>query len=159
MGEWLETEMKRLNISDIKKHMPGEQILEGQKLQLPPILLGRYGKDPKKKTVLVYGHYDVQPALLSDGWETDPWTLVEKDGKLYGRGSTDDKAPVISWLHVIEAYQKLSMDFPVNLVMCFEGMEGIITSEKTPAKILQKNPEVKDSMSLLSRKLKITLNQ
>ncbi len=66
--------------------------MQGTVLDLPPILLGKYGNDPLKKTVLVYGHYDVQPALKSDGWTHDPWTLVrdEKD-RLNGRGSTDDK--------------------------------------------------------------------
>lgn len=92
-------------------------------MDLPPVLLGRYGSDPKKKTVLVYGHYDVQPAMKSDGWATDPFTLVEKDGKLYGRGSTDDKGPIISWLWTIQAHRDLKIDFPVNLLMCFEGME------------------------------------
>ena len=48
-------------------------------------------RDATKKTLLVYGHLDVQPAAKEDGWDTDPWVLTEKDGKLYGRGSTDDK--------------------------------------------------------------------
>jgi Cys-Gly metallodipeptidase DUG1 len=44
---------------------------------------------------------------------------------MFGRGSTDDKGPVISWLWVIETFQKLGLEFPVNLKMCFEGMEGL----------------------------------
>ena len=48
------------------KH-PGKQMMNGKELDLPPILLGKYGSDLQKKTVLVYGHYDVQPALKSDG--------------------------------------------------------------------------------------------
>lgn len=48
---------------------------------------------------------DVQPALKSDGWETEPFELVERDGKLFGRGSTDDKGPVLGWLHAINAYK------------------------------------------------------
>ena len=46
------------------------------------------------KTLCVYGHLDVQPAAKEDGWDTDPFVLTEKDGKLYGRGSTDDKVRV-----------------------------------------------------------------
>ena len=47
-----------------------------------------------------------------------------RDGdKLYGRGSTDDKGPVLGWLHVIQAYQALKIDLPVNMKFCFEGME------------------------------------
>lgn len=49
--------------------------------------------------------------------------LTEKDGKLYGRGSTDDKGPVICWIHAIEGFQTLGIDVPVNLKFCFEGME------------------------------------
>ncbi|KNC98799.1 metallodipeptidase [Spizellomyces punctatus DAOM BR117] len=123
MGQWLVSELKRLGAS-VNIHNPGKQTLEGKELELPPIVLGQYGSDPNKKTVLVYGHYDVQPAFKEDGWATDPWTLVEDEkGRLIGRGSTDDKAPVISWLWVIEAHQKLGLEMPVNLKMCFEGME------------------------------------
>lgn len=69
-------------------------------LELPPVILSRYGNDPKKRTILVYGHYDVQPALKEDGWATDPFVLDvdEKTGKMSGRGSTDDKGPVLVFL-------------------------------------------------------------
>lgn len=53
--------------------------------------------------------------LLQDGWNTEPFSLVEKEGKLYGRGSTDDKGPVIAWLNVIETMQELGVELPVNL--------------------------------------------
>ncbi|KAK9473307.1 uncharacterized protein V1510DRAFT_414694 [Dipodascopsis tothii] len=91
--------------------------------QLPPIVLARYGVDTSKRTILVYGHYDVQPALIEDGWATEPFELVQKDDKMYGRGSTDDKGPVMGWINSIEAHQKAGIEFPVNLIMCFEGME------------------------------------
>ena len=94
----------------------GEQKLpDGSKLKLPPVILGTYGSDKAKKTILIYGHLDVQPAQLSDGWDTEPFVLTEKNGKLFGRGSTDDKGPVLSWINVIEAYQKLNEPFPVNV--------------------------------------------
>jgi len=98
---------------------PGKEHLE-----LPPVIIGRYGEDPEKRTILVYGHYDVQPAAKEDGWATDPFTLtVDDKGRMYGRGSTDDKGPVLGWLNAIEAHKKAGIDFPVNLLMCFEGME------------------------------------
>jgi len=67
----------------------------------------------------------VQPAAKSDGWNTEPFVLShdKSTGRLYGRGSTDDKGPVLGWLNVIEAHQKTNTEFPVNLKMCFEGME------------------------------------
>uniref|UniRef100_A0A4W3HXE3 Cytosolic non-specific dipeptidase n=1 Tax=Callorhinchus milii TaxID=7868 RepID=A0A4W3HXE3_CALMI len=102
----------------------GQQTLpDGSQIPLPPILLATLGNDPKKKTVCIYGHLDVQPAKIEDGWNTDPFTLVEKDGKLYGRGSTDDKGPVLAWLNCIEAFQKIKQELPINLVFCLEGME------------------------------------
>ncbi|KAK3709123.1 hypothetical protein LTR37_011102 [Vermiconidia calcicola] len=100
---------------------PGKEHLE-----LPPAIIGRYPakKDESKRTILVYGHYDVQPANLSDGWSTEPFKLsVDDKGRMYGRGSTDDKGPVLGWVNVIESHQKAGVDFPVNLLMCFEGME------------------------------------
>ena len=93
-------------------------------LELPPVIVARYGSSPSKRTILVYGHYDVQPALQEDGWATDPFTLtVDEKGRMYGRGSTDDKGPVLGWLNAIQAHKEAGIDFPVNLLMCFEGME------------------------------------
>lgn len=63
-------------------------------------------------------------AIKSDGWDTDPFTLTILDnGQLVGRGSTDDKGPIMGWLNVIEAHQSLKLELPVNLRFCFEGME------------------------------------
>ncbi|KAI9363032.1 hypothetical protein DFJ73DRAFT_812187 [Zopfochytrium polystomum] len=125
MGEYLTNELKRLGFEDVGNHLPGKQTLQGHELDLPPIVVGRFGKEGNgKKTVLVYGHYDVQPALKSDGWNTDPFTLVEDaHGRMFGRGSTDDKGPILSWLWVVEAYKELGLELPVNLRVCFEGME------------------------------------
>lgn len=49
--------------------------------------------------------------------------MTECDGKLYGRGSTDDKGPVLDWINAIEAYKELKQDIPINIKFCFEGME------------------------------------
>jgi nonspecific dipeptidase len=115
----LETLGAKVELADV-----GEQkTADGTKLKLPDVILATYGTDKAKKTVLVYGHLDVQPAQVSDGWDTEPFVLTEKKGKLFGRGSTDDKGPVLSWLNVIEAYQKLNEPFPVNVKFVLESME------------------------------------
>ena len=88
---------------------------DGSTIPLPPVIQGTYGNDKTKKTICIYGHLDVQPAQKSDGWDTEPFVLTEKNEKLYGRGSTDDKGPVLSWINVIEAYQQLNEPFPVNV--------------------------------------------
>lgn len=63
-------------------HLPlSPQLPDGSEIPLPPILLGKLGSDPQKKTVCVYGHLDVQPAALEDGWDSEPFTLVERDGE------------------------------------------------------------------------------
>ena len=90
---------------------------------LPPILIANFGIDPAKKTVCLYGHLDVQPAAKEDGWHSDPFVLTERDEKLFGRGSTDDKGPALSWLWAIEAFNELGIAIPINIKILFEGME------------------------------------
>jgi Cys-Gly metallodipeptidase DUG1 len=122
MGHWLADELKALGAEPELREL-GKQPHK-EHLDLPPVVLARYGNDKSKRTILVYGHYDVQPAEKSDGWATEPFDLkVDEKGRMFGRGSTDDKGPVLGWLNAIEAHQKAGIDFPVNLLMCFEGME------------------------------------
>ncbi|KAK4173243.1 hypothetical protein QBC36DRAFT_336237 [Triangularia setosa] len=121
MGYWLADELNKLGAQAELRPL-GKQ--HGTDLDLPPVVLARYGNDKNKRTILVYGHYDVQPAEKEDGWETEPFELtVKEDGRMLGRGSTDDKGPVLGWLNAIEAHKAAGIDFPVNLLMCFEGME------------------------------------
>ena len=124
MGMFLKAQLEALG-AHIEARPLGKQPGK-EHLELPPAIIGRYPakKDDSKRTILVYGHYDVQPADLSDGWNTEPFKLsIDDKGRMYGRGSTDDKGPVLGWLNVIESHQKAGIEFPVNLLMCFEGME------------------------------------
>ncbi|ABN66834.1 Glutamate carboxypeptidase-like protein [Scheffersomyces stipitis CBS 6054] len=127
MAHFLVDELTTLGFQDIQLKDLGIQPppVADANLKLPPIVLARFGQDPKKKNVLVYGHYDVQPALKEDGWATEPFTMFhdKENDILFGRGSTDDKGPVMGWLNVVEAHNKLGWELPVNLVCCFEGME------------------------------------
>lgn len=125
MADFLVDELKALGADDITIKDLGIQPppVNDPTLKLPPIILAKFGEDPSKKTMLIYGHYDVQPALLEDGWESDPFTLVERDNKLFGRGATDDKGPVMGWLNSLQAHRELNIELPINIVFCFEGME------------------------------------
>uniref|UniRef100_A0A8C0EEF2 Carnosine dipeptidase 1 n=1 Tax=Bubo bubo TaxID=30461 RepID=A0A8C0EEF2_BUBBB len=95
------------------------QLPDGQDLPLPPVILGELGKDPQNPTVCFYGHVDVQPAKKEDGWKTDPYTLTEINGNLYGRGATDNKGPVLAWINAVETFRAM----PVNFKFVIEGME------------------------------------
>ena len=127
MAAFLVNELTTLGFTDIQLKDLGTQPppVADPTLQLPPIVLARFGSDPAKKTVLVYGHYDVQPALKEDGWNTEPFTMYHDTAAeiLYGRRWHHDKGPVLGWLNVIEAHNALGWELPVNLVCCFEGME------------------------------------
>jgi len=123
MVDWTSEKLKALGCSIELAKVGNQTLHDGRIIKLPDVILGSLGNDPEKKTVLIYGHLDVQPALKEDGWDTEPFTLIEKDGKLYGRGATDDKGPVICWIHAIEGFQKLGIPLPVNIKFVFEGME------------------------------------
>ena len=122
MSEFLVDELKKLG-AHVESRPLGLQ--PGKiNLHLPPVVVARYGDSPSKRTILLYGHYDVQPALKEDGWATDPFTLsIDSQNRMYGRGSTDDKGPVLGWLNAIQAHKEAGIELPVNLLMCFEGME------------------------------------
>lgn len=66
--------------------------------------------------------YQVVFSLQEDGWSTDPFKLVEKDGKLFGRGATDDKGPVIAWLNAIEAFITTKTEIPVNIKVILHNL-------------------------------------
>ncbi|KAK1955648.1 peptidase family M20/M25/M40 [Colletotrichum sublineola] len=108
MSEWVATKMRAVGI-DVRLKNLGKQ--DGTELELPPLVLGRYGKDPEKPTVLVYCHYDVQPASFEDGWKYEPFEMtVEESGRLCGRGTSDDKGPLVGWINMIEAFQKAGLE-------------------------------------------------
>ncbi|KAL1517409.1 hypothetical protein ABEB36_001176 [Hypothenemus hampei] len=123
MMEWAQSQMQKLGATTELRDLGNQQFSDGTTIKLPPILLGNLGSDPKKKTVLIYGHLDVQPAYITDGWDSEPFELTERNGKLYGRGTSDDKGPVLCWMHAIQAYKDLGENLPVNLKFIFEGME------------------------------------
>ena len=81
MMEMAAKDIERLGGSVEMVDIGKQKLPSGEEIPLPPIVLGRLGSDPGKKTLCIYGHLDVQPANLDDGWDTEPFTLVEKDGE------------------------------------------------------------------------------
>ncbi len=74
-------------------------------------------------TVLLYAHHDVQPAGDLAAWTSDPWTLTERQGRLYGRGAADCKGGVVTHLVALRALLDVHGSFPVGLVVVVEGSE------------------------------------
>jgi len=90
-----------------------------------PIVVSEWRGAPGAPTLLVYGHYDVQPPEPLDEWISPPFEPEVRDGKLYGRGSVDDKGQVYMYLKAVEAHVAVQGKLPVNLVMIIEGEEEI----------------------------------
>ncbi len=111
---WLVNKLNSIGISNAK-----QLSTDGN-----PVVYAHYDKAPGKPTVLIYGHYDVQPVKESE-WENPPFAPVIKDGKIYGRGASDDKSGIITALCAIEAMLHTDGKLPVNIKFLFEGEEEI----------------------------------
>jgi acetylornithine deacetylase/succinyl-diaminopimelate desuccinylase-like protein len=90
-----------------------------------PFAYGEWIGDPKKPTVFLYAHHDVQPLNYIEEWKSDAWTLTPRDGRLYGRGAADDKGAITAQLGAVEAFLKTRGSLPVNIKMLVEGEEEV----------------------------------
>lgn len=91
-----------------------------------PLVYAEYnGAGDAAPTVLFYGHYDVQPVDPIDLWDSDPFKPEVRNGRLYARGSSDDKGQVFMHLAVFEAFMKTEGKLPINVKVCIEGEEEI----------------------------------
>jgi acetylornithine deacetylase/succinyl-diaminopimelate desuccinylase-like protein len=92
-----------------------------------PILVARTPRirGPKVPNVLIYGHYDVQPPEPFDSWKTPPFEPVERGGKLFGRGASDNKGQFFAHVKAVEAYLKTRTLLPVNVMFLIEGEEEV----------------------------------
>ena len=115
-AEWLRAMMLRIGMSR------AEVILmpEGR----CPLVLGEWdGAGEDAQTILIYCHYDVQPAEVADGWETEPFEPTIKDGRLYCRGAVDSKLHVMSNLKAVESWLAQDEKPKVNIKVVLEGEE------------------------------------
>jgi len=90
-----------------------------------PIVLGERLVDPGAPTLLIYGHYDVQPSEPDDLWTTPPFEPVVRDGRLYARGSADDKGQVHMHVKALETWLATGTDARLNLKFVIEGEEEV----------------------------------
>jgi acetylornithine deacetylase/succinyl-diaminopimelate desuccinylase-like protein len=123
MAQWLENHLRDLGLQNVAV-MPtaGHPVVYGEWM----------GAGPDKPTVLVYGHYDVVPALMEDGWNTPPFEPTVKDGKVFARGATDDKGQLFIHVKALESYLKTSGAAPVNVKIFLEGEEEISSPNLVP---------------------------
>src|ERR1700704_106169 len=101
--------------------------LEGQLVPTPgPRVVWARNKHQKgRRTVLIYGHYDVQPADPLELWESPPFEPVLKDGYVYARGATDNKGQILAHILGVQEALEQQSNLPVNLHFVIEGEEEI----------------------------------
>ncbi len=90
-----------------------------------PIVVGEWKKAPGAPTVLIYGHYDVQPAEPLDLWTTPAFEPTVRDGNIFARGSVDDKGQIFLHVKALEAHLATRGKLPVNVIVLIEGEEEI----------------------------------
>jgi acetylornithine deacetylase/succinyl-diaminopimelate desuccinylase-like protein len=98
-----------------------------------PVVLGEWRKAPKgAPTVLIYGHYDVQPPEPLDLWTSPPFEPVLRDGKIFARGSVDDKGQLFLHVKALEAHLATRGTLPVNVILLAEGEEEVGSEHLAP---------------------------
>jgi acetylornithine deacetylase/succinyl-diaminopimelate desuccinylase-like protein len=98
-----------------------------------PIVLAEWrGAGPDAPTVLVYGHYDVQPPEPLEQWDSPPFEPSERDGRIYARGSADDKGQLYMHVKAIEAHLATEGRLPLNVIVLAEGEEEVGSPNLVP---------------------------
>jgi acetylornithine deacetylase/succinyl-diaminopimelate desuccinylase-like protein len=90
-----------------------------------PVVYGEWLGSPNAPTLLVYGHYDVQPPDPLERWRSDPFEPSVREGRLYGRGVSDNKGPMLIPIKVAQAFFAMQGALPLNVKFIFEGEEEI----------------------------------
>ena len=116
-AEWLADNLRAIGVETVEVMETGTAAKPGH-----PIVYAEHHVSESAPTVLVYGHYDVQPPDPLDLWDSPPFEPVEKDGDLVARGSADDKGQAFMHVKAAEAYLASGAP-PVNLKMMIEGEE------------------------------------
>ena len=113
-GQWLVEKLKRIGLEAQLVSTPGH-----------PIVWAKNKHQPGRKTVMVYGHYDVQPPDPLELWDSPPFDPVLKNGYVFARGSTDNKGQILAHILGIQEMLGENGDLPVNLHLIVEGEEEV----------------------------------
>jgi acetylornithine deacetylase/succinyl-diaminopimelate desuccinylase-like protein len=105
-----------------------------------PVVLGEWrGAGADAPTILIYGHYDVQPPEPLEEWQSPPFEPTERDGRVYARGSADDKGQLYMHVKALEAHLKVNGSLPMNVVVLAEGEEEVGSENLVP--FVERNTE------------------
>jgi acetylornithine deacetylase/succinyl-diaminopimelate desuccinylase-like protein len=113
------TQMRRAGLQNVEVLKSGRS---------NPYAYGEWLGAPGKPTVFLYAHHDVQPINFVEQWQSPPWKLTRRAGRLYGRGAADDKGAITAQLGAIAAFLKTQGSLPVNVKMVVEGEEEVGSS-------------------------------
>ncbi len=114
-GEWLADHLRGIGITEVEV-----VATDGH-----PIVVGERIADPEAPTVLIYGHYDVQPSEPDELWTSPPFEPTERNGRLYARGSADDKGQVHMHAKALETRLATGAGLPLNVKLVIEGEEEV----------------------------------
>ncbi|MBX0314281.1 dipeptidase [Planococcus glaciei] len=138
-AEWLRDAMEKAGLENAKVFET-----EGH-----PVVYADWLHAEGKPTVLVYGHYDVQPVDPLNLWETPPFDPQVRDNKLYARGASDDKGQTFMHVKAVEALLQLNSELPVNIKFIVEGEEEI-GSPTLPKYVEQNKEQLKADLIVIS---------
>lgn len=114
-AEWVASSLRTIGMTATVHPTKGHPIVVGEWRNAPP----------GAQTVLVYGHYDVQPPEPLDLWDTPPFEPTVRDGKIFARGSVDDKGQLYLHIKALEAHLATRKKLPVNVIVLAEGEEEV----------------------------------
>ena len=113
-AEWLREKLTTIGLTATVHPTPGS-----------PVVVASTPRDPAKRTVLIYGHYDVQPPDPLDGWTTPPFEPRIEEGRIYARGAADNKGQILAHILGVAETLREKGSLPVNVIFLIEGEEEI----------------------------------
>ena len=113
-AEWLREKLSSIGLEATVHSTPGS-----------PVVVAATPRDPAKRTVLIYGHYDVQPPEPLEGWTTPPFEPRIEEARIYARGAADNKGQILAHILGVAETLREKGSLPVNVIFLIEGEEEI----------------------------------